>query len=338
MHHERTQTMRFFRASFVAASIAIAALATTGCQRHSKSETYYLIANNLKLPYWQSAAAGFNKAASQYIVTAQLRGPDNFDPQAELDEFKKAAASKPAGILVSVSDANLLGPAINDAIAAGIPVITMDSDAPISHRLFFIGTNNLQAGRIGGQRLAQKLNGKGNVVFFSMPGQPNLDERLKGYLDAFAEHPGIKVIDVYNIKGDVGSAFDQANQFLAKTGADKINAFVCLESAAGKDVAEVLKRANATDRVLMAMDVNPDTLNLIKSGNIEATVSQKPWTMGYVGLKALDEVHHSKSGDFHNNYTVDSFSPYPTFIDTGTSLVDKENVQVYLDSAAEAQK
>ena len=164
--------MRFFRASFVAASIAITTLATTGCQRHSKSETYYLIANNLKLPYWQNAVAGFNKAAAQYGVTVQIRGPDGFDPQAELTEFKKIVATKPAGILVSVADANLLGPDIDNALAAGIPVITMDSDAPNSHRLYFVGTNNLQAGRLGGQRLAHKLNGKGNVVFFSMPASP----------------------------------------------------------------------------------------------------------------------------------------------------------------------
>ena len=77
-----------------------------------------------------------------------------------------------------------MGPEIDAAIAAGIPVITMDSDAPNSRRLYFIGTNNLAAGRLGGQRVVEKLNGKGNVVFFSMPGQPNLDERLKGYQES----------------------------------------------------------------------------------------------------------------------------------------------------------
>ncbi len=326
--------MAFSRASAVSIAFVVT-LFTTGCQRHSKSETYYLIGHNLKLPYWQQAAAGFNKAAAQYIVTAQLRGPDTFDPQAELDAFRSAVSARPAGILVSVSDANLLGPAINDAISAGVPVITMDSDAQFSHRLFFIGTNNLQAGRLGGERLAAKLGGKGNVVFFSMPGQPNLDERLRGYLDVFAEHPDIKVVDVFNIKGDAGSAFDQAQKFVARTGKDKVNGFVCLESASGKDVAEVLKRANASDRVLMAMDINHDTLDLIQSGNIEATISQKPWTMGYVGLRQLDAIHHDNVKEYRNSYAVDPTAPYPHFIDTGTSLVDKANVQMYLSPPAQ---
>ena len=73
---------------------------------------------------------------------------------------------------------------IDRAIAAGIPVITVDSDAPGSKRLFFIGTNNHQAGFTGGKRLAQELKSKGNVVVFTMPEQANLAERLQGYRDA----------------------------------------------------------------------------------------------------------------------------------------------------------
>ncbi|GAC1662165.1 MAG: hypothetical protein NVS9B15_25610 [Acidobacteriaceae bacterium] len=318
--------MRNMKAVFSFTFLAVALLMLSGCERHSKSETYYLVATNIKLPYWQSAHAGFSKAAGEYNVKALMRGPDTFDPQAEVNEFKQAVAAKPAGILISVTDANLLGPEIDAAISAGIPVITMDSDAPNSHRLYFIGTNNLEAGRLGGQRLVQKLNGKGNVVFFSMPGQPNLDERLKGYKDVLAEHPQIKIVEVFNIKGDSGTAFDRAGQYMAKTGADKISAFVCLEASSGKDVAEVLKRGNASDRVLIAMDVDPDTLRGIREGTIDSTISQKPFTMGYVGLKSLDEVHHYLPQPLRTDYKLDPSSPYPVFVDTGTALIDKSNV------------
>ncbi len=329
--------MRNIRTSLVFALLAIALLATTGCERHQKSESYYLISNNLKLDYWKSANAGFSKAAADYGVTAHLRGPDNYDAQAELDEFQKAVAAKPSGILVSVADAALMTPAINAAIAARIPVITIDSDAPNSQRLFFIGTNNLEAGKLGGARAAKKLSNKGNVVFFSMPGQPNLYERLKGYIDIFEDHPQIKIVDVVNIKGESVTAFDKAQQFLSKTGAEKIDAFICLEASAGKDVAEVLKRGNATNRLLIAMDIDPETLNLIKAGSIDSTISQKPYTMGFVGLRALDEVHHYLPAAFRNDYSVNAYSPYPVFIDTGTSLIDNSNVDIFLQAAAEAQ-
>ena len=138
-------------------------------------------------------------------------------------------------------------PEINAAMDAGIPVITMDSDAPQSDRLYFIGTNNLQAGRLGGLRVAEKVNGKGNVVFFSIPGQPNIDERLKGYNDAFAKYPGIKVIDVFDMKGDSGLAMDQTKDYLSRTGANRIDAIICLEAASGRDVAEEVRRSGVKD-------------------------------------------------------------------------------------------
>ena len=311
-------------------------LAAIGCHSHSMSEKYFLIANNLKLSYWQTVDAGFEKAAAEYGVKPIVSGPDTFDPNAELTAFRQAVAQKPAGILVSVADAALFRQDINSAIAAGIPVITVDSDAPTSDRLFFIGTNNIQAGRLGGSRLVEKLGGKGNVVFFTYPEQPNLAERLEGYEDEISGHPGLKIVDVVDIKGNSNNAFDAANAYLAKTGADKIDAFVCLESDAGIAVAEVLKRAHTTDRTLIAMDISKDTLDDIQDGSIAATISQKPYSMGYVGLKALAEVHQYPHTPFKPNYTVDPFSPYPVFIDTGTALIDKANVDIYVTGAKAA--
>ena len=318
-------------------SLILGSFALTGCQYHSKKDVYYLISNNLKLPYWKTVNQGFVKAAAEYGVSAQLQGPDSYDAQAELDAFTKAVSYRPAGILISVADANLMRPEINSAIEAGVPVITVDSDAPTSSRLFFIGTNNLEAGHLGGQRLVDKLHGKGKVVFYTITGQPNLEERLKGYEDVIANHPDIKIVEIFDTKGDTGTAFDQTEKYMAKTGADKIDAFVGLESSSGPSIAEVLKRKNATDRLVIAMDVNPDTLNAIKDGSVDSTVSQKPFTMGYFGLKALDEIHHNKPKTFRNNYAVDSFSPYPMFVDTGTAIVDKVNVDQYLGSASAAE-
>lgn len=320
------------KSQFVFFSVALL-LAATGCQSHS---TYVLVANNLKLPYWKTVDAGFEKAAAEHGATAVLNGPDGLDPQAELQAFRDAVARKPTGILVSVADAALFREDIDAAIAAGIPVITVDSDAPTSSRLYFIGTNNVAAGRLGGKRLVEKLGDKGNVVFFTYPGQPNLEDRLEGYEDAISGHPGIKIVDVVDIKGDAGNAFDATQGYIAKTGADKIDAFVCLESSSGKAVAEVLKRANATDRTLIAMDVDKETLQLIQDGQIEATIAQKPFTMGYVGLEALDQVHRHLHLPFKSNYTVDTFAPYPVFVDTGTALVDKVNVDLYLANAKAA--
>jgi ribose transport system substrate-binding protein len=319
------------------AALAIATVGlmfASGCDRHDKKEVFYLISVNSTIPYWQTLASGFDKAAAEYKVTAKVAGPDNYDPQAELAELQKAVAAKPAGILIQAADAAILKPGIDGAISAGIPVITVDSDAESSRRLYFIGTNNLEAGRLGGQHIAQKLGGKGNVVFFTFLGQPNIDDRLQGFKDALSAHPGIKIVEVVDVKADRNAAFDRTQQFMALTGAQKVDVFVSLEATSGKIIADAVKRANGSDRVVMAWDVSQDTLDEIKSGSIEATIAQKPFTMGYVGLKALDEVYHNPPAQLAKDNSADSFSHYPEFVDTGTSLVDKSNVDAYIAAAA----
>ncbi len=317
--------------------LALGVVGLTGCERHSNKEVFYLVSANAALPYWQTAAAGFNRAAGQFKVTARVVGPGNYDPQAELAELQKAVAAKPAGILISVSDASVLQPEIDAAIQAGIPVITIDSDAAGSRRLYFIGTNNLEAGRMGGKRLIEKLGGKGNVVFFTLAGQPNVEERLKGFKDVLATRPDIKIVDVVDTKSDASVAYDKAQEFMVLTGPKKIDGFVCLEATGGKPVSDAIKRANATDRVLISWDANPDTLDSIKAGSIDSTIVQKPYTMGYFGLKALDEIFHAPPAQMSKDYGSDPFSPYPVFVDTGTSLVDKNNVDLYIAAAAQAK-
>src|SRR6516225_3818018 len=100
------------------AGIALLALGVgliSGCERHSNKEVFYMVITNTALPYWQTAASGFNHAAGQYKVTAKVVGPENYDAQAELAELNKAVAAKPAGILISVADASVLQPGIDAA-------------------------------------------------------------------------------------------------------------------------------------------------------------------------------------------------------------------------------
>jgi ribose transport system substrate-binding protein len=297
-----------------------------GCSKpeHSAAERYFLVTSNIKIPYWQAAAQGLEKAASQMKVRAEMVGPDHWDNKGQLDELRRVIGQKPAGILVSASDAEMLKPAINDAIAAGIPVITMDSDAPGSQRLLFIGTNNYQAGLTGGRILAENLKGKGNVAVFTIPTQPNLNERLHGYKDALANHPGIRITHTIDNKGDPGTAFDEASKLIDSKA--PVDAFVCLEATACKEIADVLDRKKVTDKVIVAMDTDQGTLDWIEKGKIAATIGQRPYTMAYYGLKVLDELHHHPITPLSGNWAQNPRSPLPAVIDTGSTLVDKSNV------------
>lgn len=299
-----------------------------GCGEHP-GESFVLITTNTKVPYWQSAEAGFGQAAQELKVASNFEGPSTYDPAEEREVLRAEIAKKPTGILISVANP-LLVDDIDRAVRAGIPVITIDSDAPQSKRLFFIGTNNYQTGLLGGKRLLQELKGKGTVAVFTMPSQPNLAERLRGYKDALESSPPIKITHLVDIKGDPRIAFDTATQLLANDKKEHIDAFVCLEALSGKEVATVLDSHGVKGRTVLAMDTDPDTLTWIQKGVIAATISQKPYTMAFVGLNMLDQLHHTGLKQLDADWTHDSFAPVPAFVDTGTEMVDKTNVDAFI--------
>lgn len=323
-----SQTMRNARLSLlIVPAFTSGLLMLTGCSGsgHDPAEKYVLVANNSKISYWQAAGQGLSHAAAEMRVKSEMQGPDGYDPQAEHDAFKRAVAEKPSGILISAADANLLTPDINAALDQGIPVITIDSDAESSKRLFFVGTDNYNAGNIGGKLAAKLLNGKGTVVFFTLPSQSNLKDRLQGYQAAFAEHSDIKVLQVIDVNGNSDVAFDNAKKLL--DGKTKVDAFICLEAVSCPAVADVVSRANMTGKVtIIAMDTDPATLEWINKGVISATIAQKPWTMAYYGTKLLDDIFHHKPKPLANDWSKSVYSPVPTFVDTGAFVVDKSNV------------
>ncbi|PYQ37988.1 MAG: sugar ABC transporter substrate-binding protein [Acidobacteria bacterium] len=299
---------------------------------HNSEEYFVFVSSNIQLPYWKTAGSGFSHAAAEFKgIRFDFTGPQSYDPKAERDALDQAVQKKATGILLSVADASVLKDSIDKAIAASVPVITIDSDAPSSKRLFFIGTNNYQAGFTGGQRLAQELKGKGSVVVFTMPDQPNLQDRLRGYKDALAKSPNIKITRVVDIQGDPRIAFDTTTQIVGKE-RDKVDGFVCLEAQSGKEVAGVLSSYKVTGKVVIAMDTDPETLDWIQKGVIAATIAQKPYTMAFVGMQMLDNLYHHKPPSLDADWAKDGYAPIPMFVDTGSDLIDKANIQSFIEA------
>jgi ribose transport system substrate-binding protein len=105
---------------------------------------------------------------------------------------------------------------------------------------------------------------------------------------------------------------------------------VCLEARACPEVAEVLSRNKITGKTIVAMDTDARTLEWIQKGLIAATIAQKPYTMAYFGVVALDQLRHYKLPSLEVNWAQDTRSPLPSFIDTGATLIDKNNVEAFL--------
>jgi ribose transport system substrate-binding protein len=243
-------------------------------------------------------------------------------------------AKKPTGILVSAADPTMMKDPIDAAVAQGIPVITIDSDVPTSKRLTLIGTNNYEAGLMGGRILAERLHNKGDVVVYTMPDQINLDQRLQGYKNILAEHPQMKIIRVVDVKGNPSIAFDTTEEILK--GKSTPEGFVCLVSTSCSEVADVLDRHKVDNKVLVAMDSDSNTLTWIQKGKIAATIAQKPFTMAYYGVIMLDSLHHYKLPTLDGNWAQDTRSPLPVFVDTGVTLIDKNNADAFLKALTPA--
>ena len=230
---------------------------------------------------------------------------------------------------MSVSNPALFKDSIDNAIAQGIPVICLDADAPDSKRVLFIGTDNFRAGQESGKRMAELLKGQGNVVIIGLSGQLNVEERVRGVNDVLKKYPGIKVVQTIDDKGDPRIANDAVSTLQA----GKVDGIICLEASGGAGAAEALHRVDATGKIkVVAFDADPETLDWIQKGVIAATIAQKPYTMAFVGMQMLDNLYHHKPSSLDRDWSKDSYAPIPSFVDTGSDLIAKSNVDAFIQA------
>ncbi len=318
------------------------AAALFSCQKafHEETERYYFISANIALPYWQEAQFGFQDAGRALGVKVEFKGPETYNPEDELEAFRKAVQARPAGIAVSPTRPEIFTKEIDAAIQAGIPVICVDSDAPESHRILFVGTDNYQAGMESGRRIAELLHGKGRIALITITGQFNLQERRRGVDEAFKKYPEIKITQELNDKGDPRMANDQISALLeSKDKKDEFDGVLCLEASGGPGASEALHRLNLDGKYpIVAMDKNPETLDWISRGVIAATVAQKSYTMAYYSLKFLDDLHHNVVHEFAKDWRTAPTSPLPTRVDTGTVIIDKTNLAEFQAATATRAK
>ena len=324
---------RGVRMSFLA--IFLFAIGLSSCDKpsyHQPEERFVFVAANINLPYWQEARAGLTDAAAALGVKTDFTGPVAYTPNEELNAFQKAVAEKPSGIMLSATKPELFTTAINGAIAQGIPVICIDADVPGSRRILFVGTDNFRAGMESGRRMGEILHGQGRIVVIAIPGQLNLDERERGVNEALKKYPGVTIVQTIDDRGDPRIANDQISALLQAKA--KFDGIICLEASGGSGAAEALHRMNLSAKIpIVAFDNDPETLDWIDRGAITATITQKPYVMSYYGLKFLDDLHHNAVHQF-TDWRTALAPPTPTSVDTGTVVVDKNNLKFYREALA----
>ena len=330
--------MRKYGVGLACFLILVVAAVIVACAKpyHDENERYVFVATNINLPYWQEAQAGFLDAARALGVKAELTGPTTYDPTGEVVIFRQAVEQHPAGICISAARQDVFQSEIDKAVAQGIPVICVDADVPNSKRVLYIGTDNFKAGKESLKRMAALVAGKGNIVVITIPGQNNLDDRVAGVADALKNFPALKLAKILDDKGDLRNAFDQIYALFNKK--EKIDGIICLEATGGQGAASALHQFSLEGKVpIVAFDKDPETLALIESGAIASTIAQKPYVMSYYGLKFLDDLHHNAVREFKDWRTA-PVAPLPSWVDTGTAVVDKYNLALFREALSAQPK
>ena len=136
--------------------------------------------------FWSVVKHGVDDAAELMGVEVQYQAPQTFDMVAMAQMIDAAVASQPDGLVVSIPDADALGDSIRNAVAAGIPVVSMDSGLDVSKELgalLHMGIDEYPSGYAAGEQM--KALGKTSGACVNMEvGNVALDQRCQGFADA----------------------------------------------------------------------------------------------------------------------------------------------------------
>ncbi|MBP1934304.1 substrate-binding domain-containing protein [Ammoniphilus resinae] len=286
-----------------------------------RDDLYIMVSALGEVEYFKDHQLGMKKAGEALGVETDYVGPDDLDLNAMRTSFQEAIAREPAGIIVIGFDKGL-NSLVEEAYQRHIPVVTVDSDLPGSKRIAFVGTGNFQAGYEGGVRLAKLIGGQGKVALVTKKGQPNLDERVYGYLEALRKNPLIQVVEVIDNQANASLVEKQVAELIRKY--PDLAGIGCVEAVAGAGVAQEVVRLNRSGEIkIMAMDKDQKVLSFIESGVISGTVVQQTALMPFYAVQILYALNHGNQ-EINNTQT-------PMMIDTGVIILDKHNYKEILN-------
>lgn len=254
--------------------------------------------------------AGVERAATEDKVNAKFIGPVGADADGQISEIE-TLMGKMDGLAISSVSSDALAPVIDRVLAAGIPVVTFNTDNPNSKRLAFAGQDLVQSGREAGALMAKVLNGKGKVIITTIDAAAQWSiDREKGAREGLAKAPGIEVVQTLNTGTDPQKIYSAIeNAMLANPNIDGILSLECCSTPAAGTWVE---RNKASEKVkVVGFDLLDQTVQLVESGNIQATIDQAPERQGFEAVNLIVK--------FVKGEPIDN-------LDTGVGIFTKENI------------
>jgi len=245
------------------------------------------------------------------------QGQSGTDDAGQIAAIEDLVAQGVQGIAVTPTSPAVI-PALDKAVAAGVPIVLMDNDLPDwTGKSSVVATDNLQGGLLAGEWLAGQLQpGDKLAILEGVPGVPALDARVDGMLQGL----GDLASEVEIVKRlPTGCAQDQGQTATEDilTGDPDVTAIyaACGPPAVGAATSIANAGIAPEDIILVGFDALPDEVALIVAGSEDASVAQYPAKIGELGIDTLLKV---VQGD-----TVEPF------VDTGTAMVTAENASEF---------
>jgi ribose transport system substrate-binding protein len=241
--------------------------------------------------FWLAVKRGAEKAGAELgydILYVGVQEQTNIAGQVNL--VNDMVIRKVTGILIAATDAKALAPAVEKAIAAGVPVITLDSGVDSDKPYAYIATDNIGAAKMAADVEAKLIGGKGKVGDIGITaGSQTGREREQGFLDGIKKYPDIRVLPVQYSGCDPAKSLNIATDFF--TGNPDIAGFFGACDGGGTGSGQLVKQKGLKGRVhVVSFDTSPEELQLFKDGYIDALIVQDPFQMGYRGVYAMNRV------------------------------------------------
>ena len=237
-------------------------------------------------PFWSVVANGVEAAAADLGITANYRAPtsDDLDVVAMAQLIDTAVAAEPDGIIVSIPDADALRAPIEAAIAAGIPVLSINSGSDVFQELGLlthVGQTEFEAGVGAGERMAEA--GVTNTICVNQEvGNGALDLRCEGFAEGLGGVPS-EVVPV-DLSDPTGS---QAAIEAALSADPTIDGVLTLGPTGA---APALLALEGNDAVQLAtFDLSPEVLTAIDEGRMLFAIDQQQYLQGYMGVSIMTQ-------------------------------------------------
>jgi simple sugar transport system substrate-binding protein len=241
-------------------------------------------------PFWSVVKKGVDQAAHDMGVQAIYEGPSSgtFDVVAMAHLIDTAVAAHPDGIVVSIPDPKALGPSIKAAVAAGIPVISINSGSDVAKSLgvlVHIGQTEEQAGIGGGLRMGA-AGVKHALCINQEVGNAALTLRCKGFQEGLSQTSGgtVKVVGV-NLSNPTQS---QQTVEAAIQHDPSVDGILTLGPTGATPTIKALQDLNKLGQIKLAtFDLSSDVLNAIKDGKMLFAIDQQQYEQGYLPIVLL---------------------------------------------------